>query len=186
MGLERIEEEVIESGKKKAEEIINEGRNIASEILRDAGEKAKKIIAEKNEEVQRTIKKMRAQELSSTELEVKRAKLFVKKEAIDELYKVAIERIKKIPIEKDEGILKKILEKVENGCAVYSNKRNEIFIQKYSNLRYCGNIDAIGGVLIESSDGLVRRDFTYETILKEVFDKWMKDIADKLFKDVKK
>ncbi|RQD81652.1 V-type ATP synthase subunit E, partial [Methanosalsum natronophilum] len=42
-------------------------------------------------------------------------------------------------------------------------------------------IDCVGGVIIEDEDGKVRLDYTYESILKEVNERSLKEISDILF-----
>ena len=50
-----------------------------------------------------------------------------------------------------------------------------------TSLRYGGHVDCIGGVVIESADGTVREDRTFETILRERSEKALPQIAAALF-----
>jgi V/A-type H+-transporting ATPase subunit E len=63
---------------------------------------------------------------------------------------------------------------------VYSNKRDEAFITSLAS-KYGGNLDIIGGAVVESSDGALRYDLTYETLAREVFNNRMKEVSRILF-----
>jgi V/A-type H+-transporting ATPase subunit E len=42
-------------------------------------------------------------------------------------------------------------------------------------------LDIIGGAVVESSDGALRYDLTYETLAREVFNNRMKEVSRILF-----
>jgi V/A-type H+-transporting ATPase subunit E len=63
---------------------------------------------------------------------------------------------------------------------VFSNKRDEAFISSLAS-NYGGNLDIIGGAVVESNDGALRYDLTYETLAREVFNNRMKEVSRILF-----
>jgi V/A-type H+-transporting ATPase subunit E len=63
---------------------------------------------------------------------------------------------------------------------VYSNKRDAAFVSSLTP-NYGGNLDILGGVVVESKDGAVRYDLTYETLAREVFNSKMKEVSKILF-----
>jgi V/A-type H+-transporting ATPase subunit E len=63
---------------------------------------------------------------------------------------------------------------------VFSNKRDEAFITSLAS-NYGGNLDIIGGAVVESSDGTLRYDLSYETLAREVFNNRMKEVSRILF-----
>ena len=49
------------------------------------------------------------------------------------------------------------------------------------NMPITPNLDIIGGVVVESKDGALRYDLTYETLAREVFSNHMKEVSRILF-----
>jgi V/A-type H+-transporting ATPase subunit E len=84
-----------------------------------------------------------------------------------------------MPASKAEKLLSVLIEKYKaDGVRIYSNKNSEAIVKKLSSLSYAGNIDSIGGVVQENKDGTVRLDFTYDSILKNVYERSLKQISD--------
>jgi len=128
------------------------------------------------------IKRLRQQEISSANLEVKRTMLNARKEVLDKVYDNAIETIASLPETKQEELLKAIIDENDsNGSKIYSNKDSEKLVKKLSSLEYTGNIDCIGGLIMENDDGTVRLDYTYDIIMKNVNEQSLKQTSDILF-----
>ncbi|MCS3923373.1 V-type ATP synthase subunit E [Methanosalsum natronophilum] len=182
MGLEPVLNDIKEASKDEVSKIQQEADEEATRILDEARQKAKKIKGDRLLKAEEDIDNMRRQELSSAKLDVKRIILNVKKEMPDEVFDKALESLSHLSPEKNEEYLKTILDKqAENGTKVYSNKESEPIVKKLTSLEYAGNIDCVGGVIIEDEDGKVRLDYTYESILKEVNERSLKEISDILF-----
>jgi V/A-type H+-transporting ATPase subunit E len=112
-------------------------------------------------------------------LEVKRIRLNKRKELLDQVYNKMYESIKSMPASKAEKLLSALIEKNKaDGVRIYSNKNSETIVKKLSSLSYAGNIDSIGGIVQENEDGTVRLDFTYDSILKNVYERSLKQISD--------
>ncbi|MBE0521915.1 MAG: V-type ATP synthase subunit E [Candidatus Methanoperedenaceae archaeon] len=182
MGLEAIVEEIKARGKAEANKISKEAKKEASQIIADAQSRAEKIKETKKEAVAADIQRLKQQELSSANLEVKRALLNARKEILDIVYEKAVEAIRNFPAEKNEELLKAIIEKNEAGNSkVYSRSEDKAVVNKLTKLKYAGEIDCIGGVVIENEDGRVYLDFKYDTILKETSEQSLKQVSDILF-----
>jgi len=87
-----------------------------------------------------------------------------------------------LPAKKQEELLKAIIEANEgNGSRIYSNKDSEEVVRKLSSLEYVGNVDCIGGVVIENDEGTIRLDYTYDIILKNANEQSLIQTSDILF-----
>jgi V/A-type H+-transporting ATPase subunit E len=87
-----------------------------------------------------------------------------------------------MPETKEEELLKAILSANESsGTRIYSNSESEALVRKLSSLEYGGNIDCIGGVVIENKDGTIKLDYTYDIIFKNVYEQNLKNTSDILF-----
>ncbi|TAN37012.1 MAG: V-type ATP synthase subunit E, partial [Candidatus Methanoperedens sp.] len=102
MGLDAIVEEIKAKGKAEADRIVGETYQEVSRIIADAQSQAAKLKAAKEEAVRKEIERLRQQELSSANLEVKRAMLNARKEILDEAYEASKEAINKLPAENNQ------------------------------------------------------------------------------------
>jgi V/A-type H+-transporting ATPase subunit E len=182
MGLETVVKDITDVANAEASKINAEADAEVSNILDEARQSAKKIMGDRLAKSEDDIKKLRQQEISSANLEVKRKMLNARKEVLDKVYSRTTDLIANLPSSKNEELLKAIIDKYQgSGAKIYSNKDSEKLVTKLSSLAYAGNIDCIGGVVIENEDGTIRLDYTYDIILESTNDKSMKQISDILF-----
>ncbi|ADE36945.1 V-type ATP synthase subunit E [Methanohalophilus mahii] len=182
MGLETVIKDVMDVAQATVSEINAEADAEASRIIEDAKQSAKEIKGKRLAKAEDEIQRMQRQELSSANLEVKRTMLNARKEVLEKAYNRAFDEIAGLSADKQESLLKNIIESHESkGSRIYSNKESEDIVKKLSSLEYAGNIDCIGGVVIENEDGSIRLDYTYEGILDSVYEQNLKQISDILF-----
>ncbi len=182
MGLDAIVEEIKAKGKAEADRIGGETYQEVSKIIADAQSQAAKIKAAREEVLRKEIERLKQQELSSANLEVKRAMLNARKEVLDEVYEKSKESVAKLPAEKNLKFLSSIIKKNEaNNSKIYSREKDRASVKKLTKLNYAGEINCIGGVIIENEDGTEYLDFKYETILKNVSEQSLKQVSDILF-----
>ena len=109
------------------------------------------------------------------------AELNVHKDLLEKARTMLLEKIANLSKKDNEAMLKKLLEPYElKDMKVYSNKRDEAFITSLAP-NYGGNLDITGGVVVESKDGALRYDLSYETLAREVFSNHMKEVSKILF-----
>lgn len=183
MSLQSVKEDILKKGMEKAEQIKKDGLREKEEILKLANEKIAELKKRKEQEIKSYEEKTKKQEISSAELEVKRTKLIMQKELLDLAFEKTKEKLAMFSKEENEKLLKAIITKHENeGKRIYFAKKDEEIIKKLSKLKYAGNINCIGGIMIESEDGTIRNDYTFDTLLKEIYDKKLKEVHAILFK----
>jgi len=182
MPLEPIIEEILRKGHQQVSEIRNSAEEEAERIISEAREKAKEILKEARESAERDAERLRRQEISSLNLEIKKEELTRKREIVEKVYASLVEKIKNLSDSEREKLLKPLLKKYESqDYVVYSNKRDEEIVKKLSKMEYGGNIDCIGGIILESKNGDFRVNLLFETLLEEFYEARMKDIYEKLF-----
>lgn len=77
-------------------------------------------------------------------------------------------------------IIEKLITKGKNEIditTVYCNKKDKKHIQNFN----CKEIDIMGGVILENEDKSIRIDSSFETLLKNIKDNSLQEIARKLF-----
>jgi V/A-type H+-transporting ATPase subunit E len=181
MALDAVVEDVLATSKSKVAEINAGAEQEVAGILSEARDRAADMKSRKETEVSHAVEALERREISSANLEVKRSELNVHKELLEQARVKLSERIQKLPKSENEALLKKLLEPYNlKDMKVYSNKRDEAFVSSLAP-NYGGNLDIIGGVVVESMDGTLRYDQTFETLAREVFNNRMKEVSKLLF-----
>ena len=182
MGLDAIVEEIKAKGKAEADRIEKETAAEVSRVTAEARSQAARIKAAQQEAAKKEIERIRTQEMSGAALEVKRAMLNARKELLDEVNDKAKETISKLPADKNQKLLKSIIDKNQaNNSRIYSAEKDKDAVKKLTKLKHAGNIDSIGGVIIENETATEYLDFRYEIILKDVSERSLKQVSDILF-----
>ncbi|MDM7911647.1 MAG: V-type ATP synthase subunit E [Methanotrichaceae archaeon] len=181
MALVAVVESILATSKDKVAQIVSEADQEAARILNEARERAAEIKSRKEAEVGHAIEAIERREISSANLEVKREELNVHKVLLEQARVKLMEKIQNLPKKDNEALLKKLLEPYDlKDMKVYSNKRDEAFISSLAP-NYGGNLDIVGGVVVESKDGSLRYDLTFETLAREVFNSRMKEVSRIMF-----
>ena len=179
MGLEIVLNDITEGAREDVRRINSEADSVSNLIIGEARQASKEALGSRLAEVEEKLEQQRQQVLSSANLEVKRIVLNKRKALLDQIYDQALEQVKELPADKNEDYLKALIKANEkDGHTIYSNKASEKIVKKASSLEYGGNIDCIGGIVIENENGTIRLDFTYDLILKNAYDRSLKAISD--------
>ena len=178
MGLEVVIKDVLARGEEEANRIRQAGTDEANAMIAGAENTARHILEEKREQAIEQIERRKNREISSTNLEVKRALLNAKKELVDRVYEEAIQTLGSLPDSEREKITKNLLESQADATRVFSNKNDESLVKRISHLAYAGTIPCAGGVLLENEDGAVIYDLTFDTLLHQVRENSLKQLLE--------
>jgi len=178
MGLEVVVKDVLARAEEEANHIREQGTSEANAIIDGAENTARQILAEKREQTTELIERRRNREISSANLEVKRAVLNAKKELLEEAYKEALGVLASLPEAEREAIIRKLLGAQTESTRVFSNRTDESLVKRISGLEYGGTISCSGGVILENEDGTVLRDLTFDTILSSVRETSLKRLLE--------
>ncbi len=183
MTLERVAQAVLDRGKSEAVQIVAQARDEKERMLSEARTEGENAVKMAEAEARVEAERRKVQEVARAELEARKISLAAQKEALDEVYQRALERLGRL--KENNEILKRLLKTNEaewkSGGRVYSSKKDESMVKKIVGSAYAGNIDGVGGVVIESADGTRRTDLGYESLLREVWDDAVKEVADVLW-----
>lgn len=182
MGLDIVVKDIQNGAQSEVSRIKAEADAKVAEIINEARDGQKKMLGDSLAQTEEDLKNLHQQLVSSANLEVKRIRLNKRKELLDQVYNKTYESIKSMPASKAENLLSVLIDKNEaDGVRIYSSKNSEALVKKLSSLSYAGNIDSIGGIVLENEDGTVRLDYTYDSILKNVYERSLKQISDILY-----
>lgn len=183
MTLERVAQAVLERGKAEAEETLAQARAEKKRMLAEARTQGEALVKEAETQAEEEGERRRVQEGARAELEARKISLAAQKEALDEVYTRALARLG--DLDGNAAILKGLLRanqaEWKSGGHVYSAKKDENIVKKIVGSAYAGHIDGSGGIVIESSDRTRRTDLRYESMLREVWDDVVKEVAEILW-----
>lgn len=185
MSLENVIKEINNSTTVKSNQILQEGRIEAKRILdqtRDKIQKSRKKTEKKTAEIVSSIERT---EIASLKLSMKKQLLNSKKDVVDSLFAQAKKELTKMPVKQKEKILKKLLHKGKEEVHAkyfYCNPKDKGMVSRLSGLKFKGNIDCIGGFVLENSEGTICSDQTFDLILEKVKEKNISQISSRVFK----
>ncbi len=182
MTLETVVETILKDGEAEAQAILSGARAERERMLGEARSDGTKAMAEAEERARADAERRRVQALARAELEARKIVLAQQREALDRVYRGTLERLGSLPDHAEflRGVLK-ANEAEWHGGKVYANVRDEPAVRKIAGSAFAGTIDCAGGVVIESADGTRRIDLRYESILRDVWDDAVKEVADTLW-----
>ncbi len=178
MGLEAVVKAVLAKGEEEANNIKQEGIGEANATKTEAENSARKILTERREQTAERIDHKKRMETSSTNLEVKRETLNVQKEILDETYEDAKRALMALPESEREALIKGLLKSQTEFKRVYSNQQDEPIVRRITQLQYGGNVNSVGGIILENADGTVTRDLTFDSILERVRENSLKQVSE--------
>ncbi len=187
MPLDSVVQEIYRKGEEQVQAIISEANKEAEKIIKEAEEKAKEILERARVEGEKEAEALRRQEISSVRLEMKRELLNKQREILEAVFKAVEERIKGMDPETKKKVYTALLRKYAmEGMVVYSNKEDEDLVKSLIqelglNAKYGGNVECLGGVVIESSDGELRINLTFEELLNQLYEQKMSELSKMLF-----
>jgi len=184
MGLEKVVEEILLRGEEKRKEIIALGEKDRGEQILQAEKKIAEERLKSEKRTQATISQMEQQEISSAELESKKALLAAQRQVMEDLKEQVLGELERYPAEKRKELYSRLVSKAKKElgeCSVYTNKADKALLSLPSGISSAGVIDCRGGLVFESKDKSFRLDYRFESLLEDVWNKNMHDIYAKLF-----
>ncbi|MCH2453001.1 MAG: V-type ATP synthase subunit E [Halobacteriales archaeon] len=191
MSLETVVEDIREKARGDAERILSESDAEGKEIIDKARKEASVNRAVGKEEISRKIELEKEQKFSSTNLAAKQ-KTLEKKRDLLELVRQEIENeISQIKGKEREELTGKLIESSikefigVKDVFVYGNLEDEkllkSLLKKHKGVKYGGEYECIGGVVMESESARMRVNNTFDSIIETVWTEELKNISELLF-----
>jgi V/A-type H+-transporting ATPase subunit E len=183
MGLEKVIEKIQNEGKEKITSIIQDAEKQAAQILQTKQKTLEELSVKKKQEIEKQIETLKTQEESGIEIEIKKIKLNAEKDVLNATYQECLNALSTLPHEKMISfLLKKVETELPEAAYIYSNKRDEAIVRAHTKISYGESIETLGGIIVENREKTMKVDYRYETIAEIVWDRSLKEIAEKLFK----
>ncbi|QSG10940.1 Archaeal/vacuolar-type H+-ATPase subunit E [Halapricum desulfuricans] len=193
MSLESVTEDIKEQARERAEEIRADAEQRAEEIVQEAEQEAEEIRQRKEREVERQIEQEREQRLSSGNLEAKQKQLATRRQVLEDVRDRVEAELVALDDETREALTRDLIEASVTEfddvgtVEVYGRGDDESLlrsiVEEYDGIEYGGEIDCLGGVVVESDASRVRIDNTFDSILEDVWQESLREISDELFEE---
>jgi len=191
MGLETVVDDIKQEARARADEIVEEAEEERDEILAEAREEADRVKERAVEEAENEADELREQEVSSAKLE---ARKMVSREERDLLAELRADVRDELAALEDgrEGLTRSLLEAGveelgDDEGAVYAAEGDEEMVQglvdEVDGFRYRGTTDVLGGVIVESANGEVRVDNSFDSVLERVWNDSLREVSARLLGD---
>ncbi len=181
MGLDQVIADVRQDGEGRAQQVLAEARQEAERLLQQARDEADAYAAKRREQARRDGDAVAAQVASGAEFEARKAVLTTEHELRGRLQDELVEGFGKLPADIRDGHVKKLLDEaakeVPTGKA-WSNAQDKSLVEADKRFTFAGTVDIAGGVIVESDDGEIRLDLSYETLLADLWRDILKAEAD--------
>lgn len=180
MGLDDVLEDVQQRGQRRAEEIRQEADEEAEAILEEAEREAEQTIEQAKDQALADAEPLRRQALLSAEIEAKKQRLEAEREAMDEVRERAREILGDLPEDRRLELIEALVARVTSDLddpRIYAAEPDADLVQKVAPERFEGTEEIWGGVVAESADGQVRVDYSFETLLDEVWDDHVDEVS---------
>ncbi|AGB30308.1 V-type ATP synthase subunit E [Natrinema pellirubrum DSM 15624] len=191
MSLDTVVKDIREEANARAEDIRSEGETRAEEIESAAEADAEEIRADAEAEVDREIDQLREQRLSSAKLEAKQKRLEARRDVLGEVREAVEDELATLEGDTREDLTRDLLEAASeefdegNDVNVYGRSDDaellESIVTDYDGYEYAGEVDCLGGVVVESDQSRVRVNNTFDSVLEDVWEDNLQGISNRLF-----
>ncbi len=183
MTLDSVVQVVLDKGKAEADEIRAQAQAERERMLSEVRGESAKNLADAESRAGQAAERKRVQELARAELEARKTALAAQKEVLDEVYQRTLARLSEL--QDNAALLRTLLRSNQTewkaGGKVYAAAKDESVVKEIVGPAYAGHIEGAGGVVIESADGARRIDLRYESILRDVWDDSVREVAEILW-----
>ena len=181
--LDSVVQVVLDKGKSEADAILAEAQAERQRMLSEVRSEAEKALEETEARARQIAARKRVQELARAELEARKTALAAQKEVLDDVYARTLVRLGSLKENTAllQGLLRANQGEWKSGGKVYSNAKDEPTVRAVVGPAYAGRIECTGGVVIESADSTRRTDLRYESMLRDVWNDSVREVAQVLW-----
>lgn len=183
MTLDTVVQAILDQGRTESEEILQGARSERDRILGEVRAEGQKSLEAAERRAREAAERRRVQEMARGELEARKIVLATQKESLDLAYEQTLRRLGEL--KENAEFLQRLLKANETewrqGGRVYANARDEPAVRRIVGDRFAGRIECAGGVVIESEDDTRRVDLRYESILRDVWNDSVREVAETLW-----
>lgn len=193
MSLDSVAEDIRDQARAQAAEIREAAEADADELRAEAEADAEEIREERLAEADSEIAQLRKQRLSGAKLEAKQTRLQARREVIESVREDVEAAILDLDDEERTALTRALLEEAAaefdeaDSVAVHGRAEDrdllESLLAEYDDFEYAGEVDCLGGVVVESEGSRMRVVNTFDSVLEDIWEENLREMSDRLFED---
>lgn len=171
MGLDQVVNEVRDGAEKRAQEILDAATAEADAILTNARNEVQAYQKDRAAQAERDSEQLQRQHVSNAKFEARKLVLETERELRTTLRNTIVAGLGELAAGARKKHLSALLDRATEVIPegkVWGAKQ-DAGVLKASNYEHAGDLDIAGGLVVESKDGSVRLDLSYETLLDDVW-----------------
>lgn len=178
MGIEEVKKEILDNARAQAKLLNKEAEAEKKEIMSAAESRVESIKEKLEKETAKSIEQYRAMAFAEANSQVKKTRLALERDLIEEVFSNVKQELLSLPAKKRESHLKSLSSSLgKDFSRLYCSKKDIGTMKKFKP----EEIDITGGVVLENSEGNVRLDMSYETLLEGIKQENVAEISKTLF-----
>ena len=180
MGLEELRKEIIGNSEKQASAVISEAKEEAKRIVKQIDGRIESYKKKADEDKKAAIQIMEKTNKAIAASEYNRLIMGKKKEVIDSVFESAKTALSRLDDKKRREYIARLLDKAKSEIElskVFCSSKDSKYIEGFQH----ENMGMLGGIIAENRDGTIRVDYEYETILSNIKEISIQEIAKILF-----
>jgi vacuolar-type H+-ATPase subunit E/Vma4 len=184
MTLEEVIAEVRREGQHKADAIAKKGGKEAMSILSEAEAEVKALLEREKGRAEADAQRLREMEMAAAETEGSKLVMDAKRRLHDKVRERSLRQLAEMQGQRREQVLSLLIDKGLRelpGARIRCVKADETVVRARSKgSQVVADLDAAGGVVLESPDGKVSLTMTYEAMLEDAWAGSLPKIAKEL------
>ena len=191
MSLETVVEDIRETARERADELLAEAEAEADRIVSEAEAEAESVVEEAAADVERQIAQERDQQRSSATLEAKQDRLEARRDELAAVREDVEAAVADLEGDTREELTRALLDDAAaefedaSSVSVYGAPADaellDAICADYDGFEHAGDVDCLGGVVVESEGSRLRVNNTFDSVLERVWDEELREISDRLF-----
>jgi vacuolar-type H+-ATPase subunit E/Vma4 len=167
MGLEVVLNQIQTAGQQEESNILEQAQFEKERILADAQKRIDELRQQGQTRTEARLDALRRELLSAAEFESRRRLLVARRELAEDFRKRVHDAVAALPAAKNTALLTKLGQKAagELPKGTVNAKRNDLPALVKAGFKSGRETSGLGGFQVESADGSVLLDYTYETLL---------------------
>lgn len=170
MSAEKIIEQIKKDAEQEVKQILSDAEKQAEHLINEVKQQAEKEAESILSDGQKQSENIRKIRVSQAHQEAKRDIMNAREEIIEECFNRAKEKLVSLPDEEYEKIVTQLIKqgskKIPGSYVLLTTRELDKKIARKQNIPVKGTVNASGGVILQSEDGNLQVDNTFEGILK--------------------
>ncbi|MFP4632426.1 MAG: V-type ATP synthase subunit E family protein [Halobacteriota archaeon] len=190
MGLDTVVDDITDEAEAEAERIVQEAESDAEETLSEAESDAEGARERAVERAEREAEEVVEQAVSGARLDARKLESETKKELLDELRAEVEDRVAALEDGREElteALLSAAVDELGGSGVVHHAEGDDDLVaglvDDFDGYEVGGEVDVLGGVVVEAEDGDVRVDNSFDSVLERTWNDGLREFSSALLEE---